>query len=145
MHAPLSAFNAIALEYPVFRIDPITEKDQKDCDAMPALRFSNRVVRRWWFVGCCAFGVAFGAPAFAADAENGKTIAERWCSSCHVVQRNQSLATDQAPPFASLAKMPDFSANKLAFLLLKPHPNMPTLSLSRTEVANLAEYIATLK
>ena len=76
MHAPLSAFNAIALEYPVFRIDPITEKDQKDCDAMPALRFSNRLVRRWWFVGCCAFGVAFGAPAFAADAENGKTIAE---------------------------------------------------------------------
>jgi hypothetical protein len=61
------------------------------------------------------------------------------------VERNQSLATDQAPPFASLAKMPDFSANKLAFLLLKPHPNMPTLSLSRTEVANLAEHIASLK
>ena len=80
-----------------------------------------------------------------ADAGEGRQLAQRWCSSCHVVQRNQSLATDQAPPFASLAKMPDFSANKLAFLLLKPHPNMPTLSLSRTEVANLAEYIATRK
>ena len=61
------------------------------------------------------------------------------------VQRDQKLATDQAPPFASLAKMPDFNANRLASLLLKPHPNMPTLSLSRAEIADIAEYIATLK
>jgi mono/diheme cytochrome c family protein len=112
---------------------------------MRTMRMFNWLLRRWRFIGCCAFGVVFGAPVFAADAEIGKTLADRWCSSCHVVEQNQSLATDQAPPFASLAKLPDFSANKLAFLLLKPHPNMPTLSLSRTEVANLAEYIETLK
>jgi mono/diheme cytochrome c family protein len=93
----------------------------------------------------CAFGVIFGSTAYAADADNGKTLANRWCSSCHVVQRDQKLATDQAPPFASLAKMPDFNANRLASLLLKPHPNMPTLSLSRAEIADIAEYIATLK
>ena len=110
---------------------------------MPMLRTLNRLFRWWWV--CCVSSFVFLAPAFAADAGNGKTLADRWCSSCHVVQQNQSLATDQAPPFASLAKLPDFSANKLAFLLLKPHPNMPTLSLSRTEVANLAEYIETLK
>src|SRR5262245_16195123 len=79
----------------------------------------------------CALGASLGSTAFAVDAESGKTLANRWCSDCHVVQRDQRLATDQAPPFASLAKMPDFNANKLAFLLLKPHPNMPTLSLSR--------------
>ena len=96
-------------------------------------------------VGCCAFSVVLGSSALAAEADNGKTLANRWCSSCHVVDQEQKLATDQAPPFASLARMPAFNANKLAFLLLKPHPNMPTLSLSRAEIADIAEYIATLK
>ena len=96
-------------------------------------------------VGCCAFSVVLGSSALAAEADNGKTLANRWCSGCHVVDQEQKLATDQAPPFASLARMPAFNANKLAFLLLKPHPNMPTLSLSPTEIADIAEYIATLK
>ena len=96
-------------------------------------------------VGCCAFSVVLGSSALAAEADNGKTLANRWCSSCHVVDQEQKLATDQAPPFASLARMPAFNANKLAFLLLKPHPNMPTLSLSRAEIDDIAEYIATLK
>ena len=85
-------------------------------------------------------------PAFAADAAKGKAIAERWCASCHVVAREQKRApSDQAPPFASLAGKPDFGADRLAFLLLKPHPNMPKLSLSRFQVGDLAEYILTLK
>ena len=96
-------------------------------------------------MGCCTLSVVLGSSALAAEADNGKTLAIRWCSSCHVVDHEQKLATDQAPPFASLARTPAFDANKLAFLLLKPHPNMPTLSLSRPEIADIAEYIATLK
>jgi mono/diheme cytochrome c family protein len=80
-----------------------------------------------------------------ADAANGKVLATRWCSECHLVQQDQKLATDKAPPFASLAKVPDFNANRLALLLLKPHPNMPSLSLSRAEIADIAEYMSTLK
>jgi hypothetical protein len=57
----------------------------------------------------------------------------------------KSPAIDQAPPFASIARTPEFDANKLAILLLAPHPNMPKLALSRAEVSNLAEYILTLK
>jgi mono/diheme cytochrome c family protein len=83
--------------------------------------------------------------SLAADAENGKILASRWCSGCHVVGPEQKLATDQAPPFASLAKTPSFDASRLAFLLLRPHPNMPKLELSRAEIADLAGYIATLK
>jgi mono/diheme cytochrome c family protein len=90
--------------------------------------------------------VALGLrPAWAADAAHGKAVAERWCSGCHLVQHEQKIApTDQAPPFVTIAKTPDFDAGKLALLLLKPHPNMPRLSLSRTEVADLAEYIRAL-
>ena len=92
------------------------------------------------------FLVQGSTSSFAADPIQGKTIAQRWCAGCHIVEHEQkSPVTDQAPPFATIAKTPDFGANKLALLLLEPHPNMPKLALSRTEVSDLAEYILTLK
>jgi hypothetical protein len=48
-------------------------------------------------------------------------------------------------PFATMANRPDFDAAKIAFFLLIPHPKMPDMGLSRTEAADLAAYIATLK
>ena len=98
--------------------------------------------------GTLLAGCALLAPGFAsaADAQHGKSIAERWCAGCHLVERDQKVATnDQAPPFASLAQRPDFNADRLALLLLAPHPNMPELSLSRSEVTDLAGYILTFK
>ena len=94
-------------------------------------------------VGCCI--VAITTPLFAADPDHGAMIAKRWCANCHLVERGQTSATDLAPPFAYLSRTPEFNANKLAFLLLKPHPNMPELSLNRAEVADLADYIKTLR
>jgi mono/diheme cytochrome c family protein len=85
-------------------------------------------------------------PAAAADALRGKIIAQRWCSGCHLVEPAQASApTDQAPPFAAIAQKPGFDAGRLALLLLEPHPNMPKLSLSRSEIADLSDYILTLK
>jgi hypothetical protein len=85
-------------------------------------------------------------PAFAADADNGKRLAHRWCAAGHVVSAKQhSAATDQAAPFATIAKIPGFDAAKVALFLLAPHPKMPDMELSRTEAGDLAAYIATLK
>ncbi len=89
--------------------------------------------------------LASATPAAAADALHGKDIATRWCASCHLVDKGQTEATDQAPPFSYLARTPDFDQNKLAFLLLMPHPNMPKVSLNRAEVADLADYIRSLR
>jgi len=106
----------------------------------------SRISRTLLLAGCCVSGVTCGSTAsFAADPDKGKDLAIRWCSSCHVVEHDQKLATDQAPPFASVARLPGFDANKLAFLLLKPHPNMPTLSLSRAEIADIADFITAIK
>jgi mono/diheme cytochrome c family protein len=98
-------------------------------------------------IATCVMGIVIvlGPPAFAADANNGKRLAERWCTGCHLVSPSQSTATDQVPTFSSIAKMPDFSAARIAFFLLDPHPKMPDMSLSRTEAADIAAYIATLK
>lgn len=105
----------------------------------------KRIWRGFLLAGCCAVAVTFESTAFAADPNNGKALATRWCSDCHVVGGEQKRGTDQAPPFAVIAKVPGFDANKLAFLLLKPHPNMPSLSPSRAEAADIADYIASLK
>jgi mono/diheme cytochrome c family protein len=85
-------------------------------------------------------------PAYAADANNGERLAHRWCAACHVVSATQRQATtDQAPTFATIAKIPGFDAAKIALFLLDPHPKMPDMGLSRTAAADLAAYIATLK
>jgi mono/diheme cytochrome c family protein len=89
--------------------------------------------------------VATITQSVAADSDQGKLIAERWCASCHLVAQRRASATDQAPPFTQFAMMPGFDENKLAFLLLAPHPSMPTLSLSRREASDLAAYIISLK
>jgi mono/diheme cytochrome c family protein len=85
-------------------------------------------------------------PAYAADSDNGERLAQRWCAACHVVSATQRQSTtDQAPPFATIAKIPGFDAAKIALFLLDPHPKMPDMGLSRTAAADLAAYIATLK
>jgi mono/diheme cytochrome c family protein len=90
--------------------------------------------------------IVANAPAFAADADNGQRLAHRWCAACHVVSATQTRsATDQAPPFATIASRPNFGAAGIALYLLAPHPKMPDMSLTRTEAADLAAYIATLK
>jgi hypothetical protein len=68
----------------------------------------------------------------------------QWCASSHIVASNQQ-ASDQAPPFATISRIPDFDASKIAFFLLYPHSKMPDKSLTRNEAADLAAYIATLK
>jgi mono/diheme cytochrome c family protein len=97
---------------------------------------------------CLVFAASLAAASsvFAADPDNGRRLAQRWCEACHVVTPTQSRpATDQAPPFATIAKMPDVDAAKIALFLLDPHPKMPAMALSRSEAADLAAYIVSLK
>ncbi|MFA6267093.1 MAG: cytochrome c [Pseudolabrys sp.] len=82
-----------------------------------------------------------GAPAVAADANNGGVLAKRWCAACHVVAADQQQANGQAPPFSAIGKTPDLDPSKLALFLLLPHPKMPDMALSRSEAADLAAYI----
>ena len=106
----------------------------------------RRLLPGFFLVTACAVLAAGSTASFAADAVQGKAIAQRWCSSCHLVESGQkSPVADQPPPFATIARMQGFGAERLALLLLRPHPSMPNLALSRFEVADLADYILTLK
>ena len=86
-----------------------------------------------------------GPCAMAADADHGSDLAKRWCAACHVVDTDQKLANTDAAPFAAIARKTDFTPEKVAFFLLDPHPKMPNFPLSRSEAADLAAYIGTLR
>jgi mono/diheme cytochrome c family protein len=79
--------------------------------------------------------------AAAADAANGKRLAERWCASCHVVASGQQHGNTQAPPFSEVAKKPHMDAPVIALFLLNPHPKMPDMNLTRIEAGDIAAYI----
>jgi mono/diheme cytochrome c family protein len=84
-------------------------------------------------------------PGLAADADNGRRLAQRWCQACHVVTDGPRASTDGAPPFATIAARSDFDAAKVALFLLDPHPKMPNMELSRDEASDIAAYIKTLR
>jgi mono/diheme cytochrome c family protein len=93
---------------------------------------------------CIAVLMVLGiGPNGAADRANGERLAQRWCASCHMISADQRQASDAAPPFSSIATLPQFDAPKLAFFLLEPHPKMPTMALSRSDADDLAAFIAT--
>ena len=84
------------------------------------------------------------AEALPADAAHGKTLAKRWCASCHIVANDQTRGADKRQLYAWIAKMPGFSAEKIAQFLMDPHPKMPDMQLSRNETRDLGTYIASL-
>ena len=89
--------------------------------------------------------VLCGSVAMAGDANNGAQLAKRWCATCHLVDSDQKQASADVPPFATIARKPDFTPEKVAFFLLDPHPKMPNFPLSRSEAADIAAYIGPLR
>jgi mono/diheme cytochrome c family protein len=93
-----------------------------------------------------ALGGALGVPgAAAADADHGAVLAKRWCATCHLVESDQKQASADVPPFAAIARKPDFSPEKIASFLLEPHPKMPNFPLSRDEATDIAAYISSMR
>jgi mono/diheme cytochrome c family protein len=79
----------------------------------------------------------------AANAAKGEIIARRWCAACHVVAADQTSANSDAPTFASIAQRHE-RAKKLEAFLMDPHPKMPDMNLSRSEIADIVAYIGSL-
>jgi mono/diheme cytochrome c family protein len=104
-----------------------------------------RVMLRPIQVGVVVLAALSGSQLWAADAKHGAELAKRWCAACHLVAADQKQASADVASFASIAAKSDFTPEKLAFFLLDPHPKMPNFPLSRTEAADLAAYIGSLR
>src|SRR5690242_17617106 len=86
---------------------------------------------------------AVGGTAWAADPVEGGRIAERWCSSCHVAG-NRSGGTDAVPTLESIANDRHRSPEWLRQWLNDPHPPMPNLPLTRTQIEDVVAYLGSL-
>ena len=77
------------------------------------------------------------SPARAAgDSVEGGRIAQRWCSTCHLVAPNRR-GGDAAPPFVALANNPAKTESYLKNWIANPHPPMPNLLLPLQLVTGL--------
>jgi mono/diheme cytochrome c family protein len=94
--------------------------------------------------GGALFVVAFAAQsALAADADNGKRLAQQHCSPCHIVEPGSRRELANSPPFETIAQKFGNAPESIAFAILSPHPRM-NLTPSRRDAQDIAAYIATL-
>ena len=84
-----------------------------------------------------------GTAALAADADNGKRLAEMRCATCHIVSPDQRREISNAPPFNVIGRKFASSPETLAFAILDPHPRM-SVTLTRPEALDIAAYISSL-
>jgi mono/diheme cytochrome c family protein len=87
--------------------------------------------------------ITAGGPVWAGDPAEGRGIAERWCSFCHVAG-NRGGGTDAVPTLESIANDPRRDPEWLRQWLNDPHPPMPNLRLTRVEIENVVAYLQTL-
>jgi mono/diheme cytochrome c family protein len=87
--------------------------------------------------------IVVGPAALAADADNGKRLAELRCVPCHAVAQTPRRVVADAPPFEIIARKFASQPEMLAFAILDPHPRM-SVAVTRRDVEDIAAYINTL-
>jgi len=90
-----------------------------------------------------ALAIAEGAAWAGGDPQIGLAVAARWCSGCHADSEAAS-ASDAAPSLQHIAEVNAGKTDWLKSWLMSPHPPMPNLSLSRTEIDGIVAYLLTL-
>ena len=99
-------------------------------------------------LGLCI--VTESGPALAqmglADPKRGQELSARVCSGCHIVASGSATTANvDVPTFAAIARRPDTTAEQLAGRIIVPHPPMPTVQLTITEMRDIIAYILSLR
>lgn len=87
--------------------------------------------------------VTLAPPSVAQDIIAGYTVAQRWCASCHEIEKGR-FRDEGVPSFAVIAGRPRTTTMSLDGVLSTPHHRMPGY-LMRQEIADVSAYIVSLK
>jgi mono/diheme cytochrome c family protein len=93
-------------------------------------------------VAVCA-GYSPAAYAAAGNADSGRQLVMRSCSSCHTTEA-ATIAGDAAPPFSAVAKTNKERPAWIRGWLMAPHPPMPSIPLSRQQINDIIAYLGSL-
>ena len=94
-----------------------------------------------------ASGGTIAAPVTSVpNTQHGQQLAARLCSNCHIVGNvEQKQANADVPSFHEIANKEGQGASEImAHIMLPKHP-MPTIPLTKRELADLAAYILSLR
>jgi mono/diheme cytochrome c family protein len=92
-------------------------------------------------------GEALGGSAVtgAPDPNHGKNLSTSLCSNCHLVDSGQEQANVDIPSFAEIANKVDQSSGAIMAAIMLPKHPMPEIPLTKSELADLAAYILSLR
>jgi hypothetical protein len=81
------------------------------------------------------------------DPVHGKDLAEKLCTNCHLVgsAQQQHPANADVPSFHEIANREGQTAGAITARIMLPKHPMPTIPLTKTELADLAAYILGLR
>ena len=80
--------------------------------------------------------------------DQGARLASKLCVNCHLVDQD-SQASGQVeadvPSFREIANLDGQTSERMTMLIISPNHPMPTIALSRDDIAHVVSYIETLK
>jgi len=81
------------------------------------------------------------------DPVQGKILAEKLCTNCHLVgsAQQQQPANADVPSFHEIADREGQTAGAITARIMLPKHPMPQIPLTRAELADLAAYILSLR
>ena len=80
-----------------------------------------------------------------ADPARGAELAERLCSSCHLVGEPQQQTTVAGiPPLKTVAGLDGMTRRRVANALMVPHAPMPDIQLTIKEIQDIVAYLEAL-
>jgi mono/diheme cytochrome c family protein len=81
------------------------------------------------------------------DPVQGKALAEKLCTNCHLVgsAEQQQSANADVPSFPEIANLEGQTAGAITARIMLPKHPMPTIPLTKSELADLAAYILSLR
>jgi hypothetical protein len=81
------------------------------------------------------------------DPVHGKGLAEKLCTNCHLVgsAQQQQPANADVPSFHEIANREGQTAGAITARIMLPKHPMPTIPLTKAELADLAAYILSLR
>ncbi len=87
-----------------------------------------------------------GSVTNAPDPTHGQELASKLCSNCHLIGTGQQEKVNaDVPSFHEIAnKQGQTAGTIMAHIMIPKHP-MPTIPLTKSELADLSAYILTLR